>query len=63
MTSLEFSRTAGGKHETEVAPDKVLVVYDRTPFGWRPVEPGSGEHSQIYLLALRIVRPAQEETP
>jgi hypothetical protein len=40
----------------EVAPDEVLLVYDRTPLGWDPVEAGSGESSQIYLLSLRVVR-------
>lgn len=40
----------------ETAPDEILLVYDRTPFGWSPVKPGSDERNQIFLLAFRAFR-------
>ena len=40
----------------EVEDNRVFLVYDRTPFGWQPVPPDSGERSQIYLLELRVGR-------
>ena len=40
----------------EVSPNRILLVYDRTPYGWQPVPKDSGEHSQIYLLEAEIQR-------
>ncbi len=40
----------------EVSPNRVFIVYDRTPFGWEPVPPNSGERSRIYLLEVKIER-------
>ncbi|MEW6750513.1 MAG: sialidase family protein [Candidatus Latescibacterota bacterium] len=36
--------------------DRLLLVYDRTPFGWQPVPAGSGEASRIYLLEVEVRR-------
>lgn len=41
---------------TEVGDNRVLLVYDRTPFGWKDVPADSGERSQIYLLELEVQR-------
>jgi hypothetical protein len=38
----------------EVSPNRIFLVYDRTPFGWVQVPAGSGEASRIYLLELTV---------
>ena len=40
----------------EVSPNRVFLVYDRSPFGWEPVPPDSGERSRIYLLEVDVER-------
>jgi hypothetical protein len=40
----------------EVSQNLIFLVYDRTPFGWKPVPANSGERSQIYLLEVRARR-------
>jgi hypothetical protein len=40
----------------EATPNRAFLVYDRTPFGWRPVPPDSGERSQIWLVEISIER-------
>lgn len=36
------------------AADRLLYIYDRTPFGWKPVPVNSPERSRIYALPVRI---------
>ena len=38
----------------EIAPNRVFLVYDRTPYGWSPIP--AGERGQIFLLELEIAR-------
>ena len=38
----------------EVAPNRVLIAYDRTPFGWQPTPADSGERNRIFLLPVEI---------
>jgi hypothetical protein len=38
----------------EVAPNRLLLAYDRTPFGWQPTPADSGEHNRIFLLPIEI---------
>jgi hypothetical protein len=40
----------------EVAPNHAFLVYDRAPFGWKPVSPDSGERSQIWLVEVKTGR-------
>ena len=40
----------------EVEPDRALLVYDRTPFGWRSVTPDSEERSQIWMVEVTTKR-------
>ena len=40
----------------EVSPNRFFMVYDRTPFGWKPVPADSGEYSQIFLLEAEVYR-------
>ncbi|MSP14404.1 MAG: exo-alpha-sialidase [Chloroflexi bacterium] len=40
----------------EVAPNRLLLVYDRIPFGWSPVPIDSDERSRIYALTIDIER-------
>ncbi len=38
----------------EVAPNRLLLAYDRTPFGWEPTPAGSPERNRIFLLPIEI---------
>jgi len=40
----------------EVAPNRVFLVYDRTPLGWGLLPADSGERSQIWLVEVSIVQ-------
>ncbi|RIK25727.1 MAG: hypothetical protein DCC55_40445 [Chloroflexi bacterium] len=40
----------------EVAPNRLLMVYDRTPFGWNPVPHDSDERSRVFALPMHIER-------
>jgi len=40
----------------EIAPNKLLLVYDRTPFGWNPVPIDSDERGRIYVMPIDIAR-------
>ncbi len=40
----------------EVSPNRVFIVYDRSPFGWDVVPGDSGERSRIYLLEVAVER-------
>jgi hypothetical protein len=40
----------------EVAPNRLLIAYDRTPFGWQPTPADSGERNRIFLLPVEIER-------
>ena len=40
----------------EVAPNRLLLAYDRTPFGWQPTPAASGERNRIFLLPIEIAR-------
>lgn len=42
----------------ESSPNRLLLVYDRIPFGWRPVPEDSDQRNQIYLLEAEIERTA-----
>ncbi|MEZ4865094.1 MAG: sialidase family protein [Caldilineaceae bacterium] len=38
----------------EVAPNRLLLAYDRTPFGWQPTPAASDERNRIFLLPIEI---------
>ena len=40
----------------ELAPNRLLIAYDRVPNGWNPVPLGSDERNRIYLLTVDIAR-------
>lgn len=40
----------------EIAPNRLLLTYDRTPFGWQPVPIESEERSRVYVLPIEIER-------
>ena len=44
----------------EVSPNRIYLVYDRTPYGWAPVPADSAERSQIFLLEAEIQRIATD---
>ena len=39
----------------EVAPNRLLLAYDRTPFGWQPTPADSGERNRIFLLPIEVI--------
>ena len=40
----------------EIEPNQVVVLYDRTPFGWKPVPKDSPERSRVYALRIAIAK-------
>ncbi len=38
----------------EVAPNRLLLVYDRVAFGWKPTPTDSGERSCIFVLPIMV---------
>lgn len=40
----------------EAAPNRVLLVYDRIPYGWNPAPTGATDKNQIYLLEMSLER-------
>lgn len=38
----------------EIEPNRLLLVYDRTPFGWKPVPIDSDERNRIYALPIEV---------
>jgi hypothetical protein len=37
-----------------IAPNRLLLAYDRTPYGWQPTPAGSNERNRIFLLPFEI---------
>jgi hypothetical protein len=40
----------------EVAPNRLLLIYDRTPFGWEPVPGASAEANRIFVMPIELFR-------
>ncbi|MAG36217.1 MAG: hypothetical protein CL878_08230 [Dehalococcoidia bacterium] len=40
----------------EVAPNRVLIAYDRLPAGWRRLDPDTEDWNEVYTVALRVDR-------
>ncbi|MSO22850.1 MAG: exo-alpha-sialidase [Acidobacteria bacterium] len=40
----------------EVTPNRLLLIYDRTPFGWDPTPAASGELNRIFVLPIELTR-------
>ena len=38
----------------EVAPNRLLLAYDRTPFGWQPTPADTEERNRIFLLPIEV---------
>lgn len=58
---MTASQTTAYTAMVEVAPDEMLLVYDRAPLGWSPVTADSGDRSQICLLRFRVIRGSAEK--
>ncbi|MBX3010003.1 MAG: exo-alpha-sialidase [Caldilineaceae bacterium] len=39
----------------EVSPNRLLLAYDRTPFGWQPTPAKANERNRIFLLPVEVV--------
>ena len=48
------SQTTAYTANLEASPNRLYIVYDRTPFGWNAVPEDSDEKSRIYLLEASI---------
>ena len=53
---LNANQTTAYAAIIEASPNRFFLVYDRSPFGWKPVPADSGERSQIYLLEVEAER-------
>jgi hypothetical protein len=40
----------------ETTPNRLLLTYDRVPFGWDPVPVDSDERNRIYVLSIDVER-------
>ena len=50
------SQTTAYTAMIELEEDRLLLAYDRSPFGWQGVPSDSGERSQVYLLEVHVER-------
>lgn len=50
------SQTTAYTELVEVAPNRLLLVYDRIPFGWKGVPMDSEERNRIYVLPIEVKR-------
>ena len=39
----------------EVAPNRLLLIYDRTASGWEATSPDSDERNRIFILPVEII--------
>ena len=53
---LNHEQTTSYTEMVEVEPNRLLMVYDRTPFGWNPVPPDSEERSRVFVLPINVER-------
>jgi hypothetical protein len=49
-------QTTGYTSMVEISPNRFLLTYDRTPFGWLPVKADSPERGRIYAVAIDVER-------
>ena len=40
----------------EIEPNRLLMAYDRTPFGWQPVPLDSDERSRVFVMPIDVER-------
>ena len=50
------SQTTSYTQVVPLAPDRLLYIYDRIPFGWKPVPIDSAERNRIYALQVKVER-------
>jgi hypothetical protein len=50
------SQTTSYTQVVPLAPDRLLYIYDRIPFGWKPVPLDSKERNRIYALQVKVER-------
>jgi uncharacterized sulfatase len=52
----QFNRfhTSSNVRIREIAPDRLLLIYDRVPFDWRPVPKDSPERNRIFVLPVQV---------
>ncbi len=53
---ISAAQTTAYTEIVEVAPNRLLLAYDRTPFGWQPTPADSGERNRIFLLPIEVER-------
>ena len=40
----------------EIEPNRLMMAYDRTPFGWQPVPADSDERSRVFVMPIDVER-------
>ena len=55
-TLLNQEQTTSYTELVEVESNELLMVYDRTPFGWNPVPRDSAERSRVFVLPISVKR-------
>ena len=40
----------------EIEPNRLLMAYDRTPFGWQPVPVDSDERGRVFVMPIDVER-------
>ena len=53
---MEPEQTTSYTGMVEIEPNEVLVLYDRTSFGWKPVPKESPERSRVYALRIAVAK-------
>ena len=51
-----YDQTTAYTVMVEIAPNRLLLVYDRIPFGWKGVPTDSEERNRIYVLPIEVER-------
>lgn len=56
----QFNRfhTSSNVRIREIAPGRLLLIYDRVPFDWRPVPKDSPERNRIFVLPVEVGKPS-----
>ena len=55
-TLVNREQTTSYTEMVEVEPNRLLMVYDRTPFAWNPVPEDSEERSRVFALPISVER-------
>ena len=52
----ERGQTTSYTELVEISANRLLLVYDRAPFGWDPTPIDSGDRSRVFVLPIEMQR-------